>query len=221
MTNLRFRKLSFTPFARLPGFSKARGHYVPEKASPAAIDWAKSLLDENTQEELQLIYQRVKDILGLRRRQVAKSVEKGGGSIETEFFRYTLSISQSESDPEEVKVSREITLLKPLNELPPTLDLIFPDSPEEIVTNLEVPDFDELVEQFEDLKEKWGGKLTENDVTGRIEYQGDGFMLEVDTKAAELVIRPAAATGCLALLKIAEDHLPAIAEALPGIPDLG
>lgn len=221
MTNLFFRKLSFTPFARLPGFSKARGHYVPEKASPAAVEWAKSLMDENAQEELQLIYQRAKDILNLRRRDVKKSVEKGGGSVETEFFRYTLALTQSESDPAEVKTSREVVLLKPLSDLPPTLDLIFPDSAEEIVAKIEAPDFDELVEHFEDLKEKWGGKLTENDVTGRIEYSPKGFTLEVNTKEGELVIRPATATGCLALLKIAEDHLPAIAEALPGIPDLG
>jgi hypothetical protein len=221
MINLLFRKLSFTPFARLPGFSKARGHYVPEKASPAALDWAKSLLEENLQEELQLIYQRSKDILSLRRRDVKKTVEKGGGTVETEFFRYTLALSQSESDPAEVKTSREIVLLKSLRELPPTLDLIFPDAAEEIVAKIEVPDFDELVEHFEDLKDKWGGKLAENDVTGKIEYSTKGFTLEVDTKEGELVIRPVTASGCLPLLKIAEDHLPAIAEALPGIPDLG
>jgi hypothetical protein len=221
MINLLFRKLSFTPFARLPGFSKARGHYVPEKASPAALDWAKSLLEENLQEELQLIYQRSKDILSLRRRDVKKNVEKGGGTVETEFFRYTLALSQSESDPAEVKTSREIVLLKSLRELPPTLDLIFPDAAEEIVAKIEVPDFDELVEHFEDLKDKWGGKLAENDVTGKIEYSTKGFTLEVDTKEGELVIRPVTASGCLPLLKIAEDHLPAIAEALPGIPDLG
>jgi hypothetical protein len=221
MIHLLFRKLSFTPFARLPGFSKARGHYVPEKASPAALDWAKTLLEENLQEELQLIYQRSKDILGLRRRDLKKEVEKGGGSVETEFFRYTLALSQSESDPAELKTSREITLLKSSQELPPTLDLIFPDAAEEIVAKIEVPDFDDLVEHFEDLKDKWGGKLTENDVTGKIEYSTKGFTLEVDTKEGELVIRPVTASGCLPLLKIAEDHLPAIAEALPGIPDPG
>jgi hypothetical protein len=220
MVNLLFRKLSFTPFARLPGFSKARGHFVPEKASPAALEWAKFLLEENIQEELQLIYQRSKDILGLRRREVKKGVEKGGGSVETEFFRYTLALSQSDSDPAEVKTSREVVLLRRLDELPPALDLIFPDAAEEIVAKIEVPDFDDLVEHFEDLKDKWGGKLAENDVTGKIEYSAKDFTLIVDTREGELVIRPITACGCLALLKIAEDHLPVIAEALPGIPDL-
>lgn len=221
MANLFFRKLSFTPFARLPGFSKARGHYVPEKASPAALEWAKSLLEENLQEELQLIYQRSKDILGLRRREVKKAVEKGGGTVETEFFRYSLLLSQNESDPAEVKTAREVVLLKPRRELPQSMDLVFPDAAEEIVVKIEAPDFDQLVEHFEDLKEKWGGKLAENDLTGKILYSTKGFALEVDTLEGELVIRPVTASGCLALLEIAEEHLPAIAEALPGIPDLG
>jgi hypothetical protein len=221
VSKIHFRKLSFTPFARLPGFSKGRGHYVPEKASPSAVEWAKSLLDDNAQEELQLIYQRSKDILGLRHRQVRKSVEKGGGAVETDFFRYTFSISQSEADPAEVKTSREVTLLRPLEELPSALDLVFPDAMEEIVAPLDVADFDELVEHFEDLKDKWGGKLTDNETKGRICYSNDFLTVDINTMDGELVIRPASATGCLPLLRIAEEHLATIAGAGPETPGPG
>lgn len=219
--DFRFRKISYTPFARLPGFSKSRGHFVPERPSSAALDFARTLLDPNVQEELQLVYQRSKDVLALRHRQVKKNAEKSGGNVETEFFRYSFFLTQDEADPSQVKTVREVALLKGREELPAGLDLVFPDAMEEIVFEFENPGFDELVEHFEEVRDKWGGRLKDDETKGIIDYVTDVLALEADTKTNEMVIRPVGATGCLPLLEIAQEYIATIGEALHGNRDPG
>lgn len=202
LTDLVLRKTDHIPFQKLPGFTRGR-HFVPDKANSRALAWAQSLLREELGEELQLVYQNSKDELGLRHGQVKKEVGEGGGSVETPFFLFTIRVEQDETDFERVTIFREIQPRGPTAELPPRFDLVFPQTPDEVVLSVDgALSFDDLVEKFEAMRAQRGGRLRDDSETGQIRYttQDGNVEMLVETKKSEMVIHSRSHLGALALL---------------------
>lgn len=182
---------------------------MPDRVGTSASVWAKSLLEEELRAEMKEVYNRSKSQLGFRHGQVKKSLFDGGGAVECPIFSFSISSGQDSEDPSLAKIVRQVNVAVPLAALPENFDGVFPKTMEEIVIPLRgSPSFDSLVPFFEEIVDRRGGSLTDDDENGEIEYTAkDGSIrLFVKLKAGELVLRPRSQKGCLALLKDAQEN---------------
>lgn len=194
----------------LAGFSKKKGHFIPDNVNDYADEFVKRLLDDDIREELKDIYDNAKKILKLKRRDIDKDVGDGDGKVETEYFRYFLYVEQNPDDCTEVLITRRLIIRVKLSELPDDFDNIFTVNLDEIVIPISGEiDFDELVDGFENLEDLISGRLKEDDDEGVIEYtSADGqIKLTIQTDDKELIIYPKGNRGCLDLIDRANKGL--------------
>jgi hypothetical protein len=191
-------------FKKLPGFSKANKHTVPERVSDSADHWAQRLLADEVQEELQTINDNAKRILRLGRREVALNSGTGEGSVDTEKFRFEIITGQSKDEPGEAFVRRVIVLRVPPSALPQDFDDIFPEPVNRIVVPFDaIEDFyDDLADALEAMERSGQGMFAE-DVSSRVLTLTlkDGAMLCFDTCHRTMTIAPPAALGCFGVLE--------------------
>jgi uncharacterized caspase-like protein len=204
-----FRKSTDIPISRLRGFDKKRGHFEPTRIDYRTTTFIQTLLEEELNRELNDIYDKTKEIFGLRRKQIAKKEDLGGGTIDTEYFRFSIYAEQNPHKPNEALITRMLVIRGNYSNLPPGFDDIFPNSLDEIVIPLSgMIDFDSLVERFEDIEESIGGRVWENDSDGMIEYRTEqGLLLIVLVEEEELIIKPRGKEGCLNMLAQARQAL--------------
>lgn len=174
----------------LSGFDRSRGHTVPKQYGVVSQEHLRALFEADLAEELQIIYERAKRVLGFRRHQLKKTITENFGSLETPDFNFALEFMQSEEEPEKIFLDRRIQVKKPISECHPLFFELFPFLPEQVVYPVEGPmDFDELVYRFEELELKRGGTLREDDRKGLIEYsQGPQFCIRLSLPDRELSI---------------------------------
>jgi len=203
---MELRKIQTTNYQRLSGYKSS--HFPPSLGHSGNI-FIQSISIKEIQDEIQEIYERTKDILGLKRKEIEKSINKGGGSIANEYFRYFVSIIQHPNDPLVALITRTLIIRVPRNKLPEKFDEMFPVSINEIVIPIEgEADFDDLVDKFENLKETMGGSLKEDDTTGIITYTTDeDIIISIHTEDMEIIIRPKAHLHCLKLIDYATQAL--------------
>jgi hypothetical protein len=120
-----FRGEEMRPFKSLPGFSPSKRHRVPDGVSDSADDWARRLLSDEIAEEVQTVYEHARDVLKLKSSDVDKQEGTGTGTVDTEFFRFSVEAGQSKKDHREAVVRREIQLRVPHADLPDEFDDIF------------------------------------------------------------------------------------------------
>jgi hypothetical protein len=203
------RKLITKNVSNIKGFNKKKGHFIPQTNNAQSTIFIQKLLAEDIAEELNTIYDNIKSILNLRRKDIEKNIELEGGTIDTEYFRFSIIAEQNPEDCSEVVITRQLVLRKTLDVYPSNFHDIFPVKVNEVVIPIKGEmDFDELVEMFEELEEQQGGKLNENDNNGIIEYSTeDGFIIIIQTYSSELVIHPHFNKNCLKLLEDAKSGL--------------
>jgi hypothetical protein len=210
-----FRNMETSDITRLPGFSKSKGHFVPDRHSDYVTSFIQTRLSDRLSEELETIYERSKDILSLRRKQIQKNFDGGGGTIDTPFYRYYLEALQNPDDYRESLIIRKMVLLVNRSELPESFEYIFPTMLNEIVIPISGQiDFDTMVERFEELVENIGGNLTEDDNSGIIIYSStENTKVIVMEYAGELVIKPRQSTDLTHMLEQAKSSLVSISSA--------
>ena len=199
-----FRSVETRGFDRLPGFSRAKKHTVPDRVSNSAGGWAKRLLDEEVQAELQAVNDNAKRILNLRRRDVACDSATGEGSVDTDQFRFDITAGQSAANPGEAYVRREIVLRASPVDLPESFDDIFPEAVDRIVVPFTAKDkfYDDLADALEEIERTGGGKFVENKNTEVLTLElNDRATLRFDTKKKMMTIRPLASAGCLDIVQ--------------------
>ena len=189
--NVALRKQENIPVNKMPGFIK-NSHHVPTYESPATHNFVKGLYDNVIEPEINGIYDTAKSILDLRRRDIVKTIDKGAGNIDTATFRYIISVTQSNSNPSEAVILRELKIRAELSSLPTNFDTIFSVKLDEVVIPLEGEiSFDIMVDAFENLKDTKGGYLHENDHDGVIKYTTcSGFSIIIRTYEQLLIIQP-------------------------------
>ncbi|TXK84336.1 caspase family protein [Paenibacillus sp. N3.4] len=209
--DMMFRQNEAQNVRNLPGFNRST-HREPEYHSGNANNFINRLMTTPISEEINTIYERCKDILGLRRRDITKSVQDGGGSLDSSLFRFTIDSLQNPDNPKQVMIIRTLILLTDANELPENFERVFPIRPDEIVIpiNGEI-DFDLMVEKFEDAEDEIGGNLVEDDIRGYIEYQApDGVKFTILTATNELIIKPRGTRTIMEMLSSAKTSLIAL-----------
>jgi hypothetical protein len=199
-----FRGTETRSFRSLPGFSPSKRHRVPEDVNPAADHWARKLLSADVAEEVHQVYEQAREVLRLKPRQVDKQEDEGAGSVDTEFFRFSVYAGQNKKDHREAVVTREIELRVPHGQLPEDFDDIFPTRVDELVLPLPGSKgrFDKLVDAVADAAEKIGAKERDDPTKGVIELQlSDGTTMVLNTKREIVTVRCAGADGCLAMIE--------------------
>lgn len=200
------RRCEFRKIAKLPNFRKLTTSYVPDRINESTTSFVRGLFDEMVRSEANDVYQKSKQILGFRRREIEKGVIPGSCFIATDLFRYELDVEQNPKDPSESMVTRKIFTYKERSSLPANFDDVFSFSPEQFVVPLEGElDFDDLVERFEDIEEDKGGALFEDEDEAIIRYRTTTDLLIIlDLNAGELILEPSVPMGVLDILKEAE-----------------
>lgn len=194
------RKVVELDVRRASGFKNS--HFAPDKIGSSGNSFIQSVFEEELSDEIQEIYENTKEILSLRKRHIEYGAVAGYGNVENEFFRFFIEVEQNPKEPREAKVTRKLQIRVNRNKLPENFDDIFPKQIDEIVLPIVGKiDFDDLVEKFENLEDEDGGKLSDNELKGEIEYQTySGLSIMIDTNELELVISPNRNMRCLELI---------------------
>lgn len=205
-----FRHREAVPFKRLPGFSKSKGHFIPERPSDRASDFASRLLVEELQDESKEVYRDAKKVLGLKSRQINRDWTEGSASVECAVFRFDWATGQAPDDPASARILRTLRLSADhMDDLPDGFDGLFPVSPDELVVPMEgVLDYDDFVDHFEDVAEDTGGWFDEDEDTQTMEMgMGEGVTLRFDLNEREMIIVFERKGGLRALVTLAAKAL--------------
>lgn len=204
---MELRKVEVENVKRFSGFQK--GHFLPTRVNISGERYIQTISRQEVEEEIQEVYDNTKNVLGLKRREINKEVDDGGGSVVTEIFRFYLEINQNKQNPAMADIVRRLIIRVNRADLPPDFHTIFPVQPNEIVIPIDGRiDFDDLVEKFENLEDEAGGDLKEDDTTGQIIYTtAENLTITIDTNTMEMTINPNRHLDCLGLIDFASDGL--------------
>ncbi|MFM0042160.1 caspase family protein [Paraburkholderia sediminicola] len=187
----------------LPGFAK-RVHFVPETHSVAADAFVGQRLKETIQEEIQDLYELVKEIFGLRSREVPHESDAGSGSVDTEFFRYTVDSRQHPRDPSMYRIVRRLELRDAADSARiEQIDEVFSDKFDKLVvrTSRDFVDFAELIDKLEELEAIYGGKVHDDSASERVTYAApDGTVIVFSVAVGRISISKRGARSVRALL---------------------
>jgi hypothetical protein len=174
---------------QLDGFQRGY-HTVPKSLTDSANSWCNRLLADRVAEELQALYQHARTALGVRRKDLRKEDETGAGDLDTPAFRYIIETGQNPDDPAEYYIKRRLELRQGWPTHRAAIDELFGDEFQRLVIEFESMDdtFDDLVDRLEDVSEKHGGEVDDDDRHQRVSYHRDGVIFTFDLKKKRLEI---------------------------------
>ena len=191
----------------LDGFTP-RVHTVPKYHSDSADAWVSRLLDTRVEEILQKIYLTAKDRLSLRRHDTRKETTVGSGNLDTPVFRYVIETMQNPDNPQEYAIVQQVSLRDGWETYTAELDDIFGKEFEKLVVEFDDRgiSFDNLIDALEEVKERNGGLLEENDREESVVYQtdeGEQFIFDLTRRRFEIAIR---GKKCIELLRNVQEY---------------
>lgn len=203
-------------YKSLPGFTWKKGHSAPVSHTARANSWAQELLADEISDELQTIYSNVRKLLKIKSSSISKEVVDGGGSIDTDLFRFELMAGQNEDDASKATVRRTLVLRVPPNELPAQFDDVFPVP----LKTCELPmpgikgQFSALVDQFDDMLDDMDAELDEDPTSGLITVTtSTRDSVRFDTTRERITFQLSATKGCVDMLaRLASSPLRLIAQ---------
>lgn len=209
------RQRSSVAIRELPGFTRGR-HRLPSEHGRAGEQFVHALTEQQLAEEIREVYERAKQVLGLRRRELVRALASGGGNVDAPQFQFALELGLDPQDCTHDRWQRRVTLLVNPLALPPSFDELFPVACDELVIPFfqsegrgegraegERDDerFDTLVERLEDFAARWGGHVDEDELSARASLRTrDGSQLALDLRSHELSLRLLGVAGCRAML---------------------
>jgi hypothetical protein len=196
------RRRSSVAIRELPGFVRGR-HRLPTEHGRGAEQFVHELGEPALATEIREIYERAKRLLGLRRRDLAQALARGGGNVETPQFQFALELGLDPADFTCALWQRRVVLLVGPHALPGQFDEVFPVACDELVVPFvgrEVS-FDVIVDRLEDFADVHGGEVAEQEANGFASLATvDGSRIALDLVAGELSLRLAGVVGCRELL---------------------
>ena len=190
----------------LPGFKK-RVHFVPDNHSDAVNSFIGERLAEAIREETQELYEAVKVSFRLRSKEIQHDGDGGAGSIDTEFFRYTIEPRQHPQDPSRYQVVRRLELRNAADDARvEQIDETFSNLFEKLVvrTSSDFTDFAALVDKLEDFADTFGGTVRDETAKERVTYTAsDNTTIVFAVAAGKISISARGAKTVRALLETA------------------
>jgi hypothetical protein len=205
----------------LDGFNKAKGHTAPKYQSSSSRSWVGRLAEGDLKTELDGFFETIRKSRAYKSKDLKyDSPEGGSGGIRTPDFEFSITYSQSEDDPSEFEVVRELTRLND----PALLDQVwfnemfrnvFDEAYFELDGHVDVPKLIERVEEIEAFDVDYDGGRTHCTITM------EGFEGEITITADSLTytLRDAPTPKDIAL-QLQEAHVlllgtPEMQKALP------
>lgn len=194
----------------LPGFIK-RVHFIPDRPnSDATTSFIRERLASNIQEETQDLYDQIKQEMGLRAKEIQHEGSDGLGSIDTDYFRYTVEPRHHTQDPSMYQIVRKLELraaadsdrIEQINE-------IFSGKFDKLVvkTNRDFIDFATLVDKLEDVSDAAGGNVRDESANERVTYEApDGARIIFSVATGRISISARGARSVRALLNTAQGY---------------
>jgi len=176
----------------LSGFNK-KAHRVPSGHSAATNQFVKKTAWSEIKDDLSEVYQRVKDVFGLRRSEITKDDSEGdaSGSIDCEYFRYSVEAEQNPNEDGEFRIVRQLVLRESDQRVVDRCQRVFGTRVNRLVIEVGSSqwDYDELVSRFEQFEQNLGGDLQEDDDTGIIRYEAeDGETLQIEVYEGRILL---------------------------------
>lgn len=110
-TNISLLSEETDSVKRLPGFQKGY-HKVPTYLGSTPNGFIKDIGSQIIEEEISTLSEAIKKALNYKRLDIRATTDRGGGSIETPDFDYSITIEQSETDPGEYIITRSLENFK-------------------------------------------------------------------------------------------------------------
>jgi len=201
----RFRQVQTRSYRSMDGFDKKRGNTEPTSHSASASSWAKRLVRDELAVELESIKKKAREVLQVGRADLSlKLAEDAGGSLDSDFFRYSITADQDGMDPAYIAVTRDLILRVPYQQLPVDFDSIFDRPADEIQIpfNASEIDFDELANYLEQYARQIGGQFDEQESKDLITLilPHGGLELNFDFEGQSLNVGRSTTRGTLKLI---------------------
>jgi hypothetical protein len=216
------RRLDSVAVHELPGFVRGR-HRKQGEQGRAGEQFIHALGAEALAEDIRLVYDAAKQVLGLRRRELVRAVAEGGGNVDAPQFRYALELGPDSREPSRALWLRRVDLLVAATALPLRFDELFPVACNELVIPFTWPTgsfersalFDHLVERLEDFADRHGGSVHEDEDRGRTSVTTrDGSHVALDLDDRELSLRIQGVDGPRELMLEAQRRFADLAELM-------
>lgn len=167
----------------LAGFNRSRGHFEPDSVNERTTGFVRGLLANQVDEEIQELFDATKEQFGLRRSQIVRESGDAEGSLDTEFFRFSITTRLKRSDPSSYEIVRRLVLRTGPEQFDDELDATFGSLFERAVIKVpaEALDYDELADALEELEQSIGGRMNEEAHLERVTYTApDGTSIRFD-----------------------------------------
>jgi uncharacterized caspase-like protein len=202
----RFRVVQTMAFKGMSGFDKKRGNTVPSTKNASADSWAKRLTKDALDKELGETKRRAKAALKIGRDEITvQFADAGGGTVDTEFFRYKIYAGQDDEDPGDIAIVRELTLRVPYKDLPAGFDGIFGKYMNEMVipVKLDGLDFDGMAGILDKFANLTGVEFDEEESQGIATLNfSDGPEMVFDYEMGEIRISSSGVAGAIQLINV-------------------
>jgi uncharacterized caspase-like protein len=204
-----FERVRTEPISSLDGFDKRRGHFVPKVVTLATTKFVLGLLSPGIDEEIQQLYEATKAAFKLKRSDVPHSSGDGQGSIDTEFFRFSIDARQDDGDPANYVIVKRLELRDAPDGHIEKIDEVFGSMFDEIVVDVEARalDFDQLVDLFEDIAKEHGGELKDEQRVSELIYTAvNGTRITINTARGRITLGTPGRQSCSILLERARQY---------------
>lgn len=195
--------------ASLNGFSKKLKHFIPERVNDAATGFVRSLTEEEITDEIQALYEHAKDVFRLKRKATSLEIDVGQASLDTDVFRFSIEAAQDASDPSGYVVIRRLELREGAETKLEEIDMVFGSLFSRIVVQQRGGplDFEDLVDQIENIAEAHGGTVRDEQARDRVSYIGpDGTTLVFDVGKNFVRLQRGGKLDCGQLLEHAREY---------------
>lgn len=198
-----FSHIETRPYDKLPGFSRAKRHFVPDNVNTSSAEFARGLLVEEIAEEIEEYYKEAKRVFKLRR----DDIGTGDDTLDTDHFRYWIEVRQTPDDPAEVQIIRCLSVRNGSDENLQDIDDIFGIKFDRVVCRIRgrSPDFDSVVRYLENVEVEFGGTLEESQRRQQVVYYfPEKGRLEFDLADGRISICAERKSSFLGILELAK-----------------
>ena len=193
----------------LPGFNK-RANFVQERHNEGAASFIRQRLTAKIQEETQELYEAVKENFRLRSKDIQHECDEGAGSIDTDYFRYTVETRQHGQDPSKYQIVRKLELRTAAdNARIKEIDETFLSTFDKLVvqTSRKFIDFAKLVDELEEFADSVGGTVRDETAKERVTYTApDDTTIKFSVATGRIAISAKNARSVQALLNTAQGY---------------
>lgn len=136
----------------LPGFSKSKGHYIPDRHNDKSQSFINTVVADEISDDVEAVRSALKREFKFKRLELKVQNEgDGAATITTPYFNYNLSVSQTAADPGDVVWRRTVdSIIDPDQILSNAFEVVFGELFDTVQLSLrDDVDLDQLIDAIE------------------------------------------------------------------------